>query len=48
MVEPDLVQDWPSDRAGADGKSLAASKEELCTFDEQNPDGGRAIGPSVA
>ena len=47
VVEPDLEQEWPFQRRLAEdhGDRIAATKEELCAFDDQDGDGGKAKGP---
>lgn len=47
-VEPDIEQAWlPAEPEP--GKGFAAgSKAELCAFDPQSNDGGKAVGPDIA
>lgn len=46
-VEPDLVQQWDYDGPAHDhGRGLTAGPD--CTFEDQNGQGGRDIGPGVA
>ena len=46
-VEPDLVQQWDyKDKTGDRG--MAASAAPVCAFDDQDPGGGRAVGPGLA
>jgi subtilisin family serine protease len=49
-IEPDIEQDWPFQRRLAEdhGVRFAAGKEELCTFEDQDGDGGKATGPRPA
>jgi hypothetical protein len=46
MVEPDIEQQWPY--ANPDRPPPVKDLDELCKFDGQNGDGGRATGPGVA
>jgi hypothetical protein len=48
-IEPDFEQQWVFKEEPERGKGFAAgSKAELCAFDPQEKDGGKAIGPDVA
>ena len=48
-VEPDLEQGWLHTDASPDGAMrVARSREELCTVDAQDGDGGKATGPGLA
>ncbi|MEI2300961.1 S8 family serine peptidase [Ensifer sp. MJa1] len=46
-VEPDLVQRWDYKNVSGD-RGAAASAHPVCSFDDQEAGGGRAVGPGVA
>ena len=48
-IEPDFEQEWPFREKPEPGKGFAASSmAELCAFDPQSADGGKAVGPAIA
>ncbi|MGX8007565.1 S8 family serine peptidase [Mesorhizobium sp. ORM8.1] len=41
-VEPDILQPWPYKNSGGD-RGMAASASPVCAFDDQDPQGGKAV-----